>query len=148
MPFQLALSTVVLEKRERGGDIPQGSPHRFFASKAFRPCVLGWAALAIAVLLWGYGYKLSLYHQDKHSSQIPVAKLWIEHRDSVVSAASELHAQTIIPTISVPALASIPQNLLQEERPISRLAIRYAGIAALGSLIPLRSPPPSPLLLT
>jgi hypothetical protein len=46
----------------------------------FRPCTLAFFGLAIAITLWGYGYKLSLYLHLPDSEQIPVAKMWIEHR--------------------------------------------------------------------
>ena len=48
----------------------------------FRPCTLGFIALALAVVVWGYGYKLSLYFTTPNSQdEIPAAKLWIEHRN-------------------------------------------------------------------
>jgi hypothetical protein len=46
------------------------------------PLALGLLGLALAVTLWGYGYKLSLYGalRDHSVPRVPVAKLWIEHR--------------------------------------------------------------------
>lgn len=44
--------------------------------------MLGFIALALAVVVWGYGYKLSLYFTAPDSQdEIPAAKLWIEHRN-------------------------------------------------------------------
>jgi hypothetical protein len=50
-----------------------------------RPRLLAAAliGLAVAVTLWGLGYKLSLYHFGASSaSPTPLAKLWIEPRNS------------------------------------------------------------------
>lgn len=48
-----------------------------------RPCSLGLIALAVAVFLWGFGYKLSLYHVHPNPfSHISQAKLWIEPRNA------------------------------------------------------------------
>lgn len=61
-----------------------GEAVRGFArwKKTFKPCTLGFFALALAVVVWGYGYKLSLYFTTPDSQdQIPAAKLWIEHRN-------------------------------------------------------------------
>ena len=60
-----------------GGD-PVGSQGTW--QQFFRPCTLAFFALAFAVTLWGFGYKLSLYLHLPDSEQIPVAKMWIEHR--------------------------------------------------------------------
>lgn len=50
--------------------------------RIFKPCTLGFIALALAVVVWGYGYKLSLYYTAPNSQdEIPAAKLWIEHRN-------------------------------------------------------------------
>jgi hypothetical protein len=44
---------------------------------ALRPCVFGFTALALAVVFWGFSYKLSLYHPTRISRSNP-AKIWIE----------------------------------------------------------------------
>lgn len=47
----------------------------------FRPLTLGLIALAAAVTLWGFAYKISLYSNSSDPlPQLPVAKIWIEHR--------------------------------------------------------------------
>ena len=44
----------------------------------FRPVSILLIGLALAVFLWGLGYKLSLYHPHRnHPGQTSVAKLWI-----------------------------------------------------------------------
>jgi hypothetical protein len=55
-----------------------------------RPFSLGLIALAIAVFLWGLGYKLSLYHsQQNHEAGASVAKLWVDPRPDLIHAKSE-----------------------------------------------------------
>jgi hypothetical protein len=52
-----------------------------------RPCAPGLFALAVAVFLWGLGYKLSLYHH--HAAPVGrtvVAKLWTDPRGVLVSS--------------------------------------------------------------
>lgn len=51
--------------------------------------------LAIAVTLWGFGYKLSLYYpQSDPASRSLVAKLWVEQRQISITTASRLEKKT------------------------------------------------------
>ena len=46
-----------------------------------RPLTLGLLGLALAVVLWGLEYKVSLYHpRPNHSARVNVAKLWVGPR--------------------------------------------------------------------
>jgi hypothetical protein len=114
----------------------------------FRPSVLGFAALAIAVALWGAGYKLSLYqHLNDRAKCLPVAKLWIEHRDTVGITVSKLRAAAPI----LPSLALLPVAK-EETRYATRAdvflpALEVRGASTSGSLVPLRAPPFSRFLL-
>lgn len=46
-----------------------------------RPLTLGLLSLALAVVLWGLEYKVSLYHAHaNHSARLGVAKLWVGPR--------------------------------------------------------------------
>jgi hypothetical protein len=114
----------------------------------FRPCALGFTALALAVALWGYGYKLSLYiYGSDHASHMPVAKLWIEHRNGAVAAVSKLRAKAQTTPVFL-ALPIPPPQWLRVECQVGSLQRAEAHRAATsGSPIPLRSPPPSNLLL-
>ena len=48
-----------------------------------RPLSLGLTGLALALILWGLAYRLSLYHpHQNHHARIAVAKLWIAPRES------------------------------------------------------------------
>jgi len=132
--------------------VPSMRAQRLGFSPAWRqvsgPCALGIVGLAIAVILWGYGYKLSLYHRNAApSARIPVAKLWIGPRSASVAATSRIkelshpvsgskafvvHIQWL-PSLSR-AVASVPQ--LTEYR-----------VAFCELQIPSRAPPPFRFLL-
>jgi hypothetical protein len=119
-----------------------------FQFRPFGHCVPGFVALALAVALWGFGYKISLYRHYDRASQMPVAKLWIQHRDAT-AAISELGADIddIVP-IALPLSVAAPQAA-REERGVSGLeSLEAKGAATPSSLIPFRSPPTSPSLLT
>jgi len=108
----------------------------------FRPCALGLIGLAIAVALWGFSYKLSLYHRDTGpSSRISVAKLWIESRNSSVAAAS-LKAQSHVLRIS----QVLPAPIQRLPRSAGTVACIFPEcrhtVAYFDFLIPFRSPPP------
>ena len=111
--------------------------------RQFGPHALGLIALAITVALWGYGYKLSLYHRHTAPSQrVLVAKLWIEPRGASVAAASGFEAKShLIPDAQALSVAS--QEL------VSCISVfvfipssTSRGIAYFDFLIPFRSPPP------
>ncbi len=108
----------------------------------FRPCALGFIGLAIAVALWGFSYKLSLYRQHSGaSSPISVAKLWIESRNASVVAGSGVTVQSHLLRISqvLPAAAQrFPRSACGVDciLPECRHTVAYFDF-----LIPFRSPP-------
>lgn len=105
-----------------------------------RPCVLGFAALALAITLWGFGYKLSLY-QPKAMTRCLTAKFWDKHQSVEVprSAVSRPVADTVDagPHVFVPPDASLRRATFDEgaRRCDSLLAALFAYRR------PLRSPP-------
>ena len=107
-----------------------------------RPCALGIVGLAVAVFLWGYGYKLSLYHcHSGSSSHTPVAKLWIEPRSAPIAAASSLKAKSHFVAGSQAAVATI-QRLPRMCRAVAfilPLCERHTVLFDL--LVPSRAPP-------
>jgi len=53
----------------------------------FTPFTISLLGLAIAVALWGYGYKLSLYHRHPDRTTVnAVAKLWIKDRSQAATS--------------------------------------------------------------
>jgi hypothetical protein len=107
------------------------------------PCTLGIVGLAIAVVLWGYGYKLSLYYRDAASSaRIPVAKLWIESRSASVAATSSLKASSHLAHRSL-ALSVRIQRFPGLSRIVACIPLlSERRVAFFDLLIPSRAPPP------
>lgn len=63
----------------------------------FRPCVLAFLALAIAVGGNGYGYKLAQYFHHSEVSKASATKMWVDHRDdsSITIAHQQMRPQRI-----------------------------------------------------
>ncbi|MGA7242922.1 MAG: hypothetical protein WBX19_07055 [Terracidiphilus sp.] len=59
----------------------------------FRPYVLAFLALAIAVGGNGYGYKLAQYLQHSEASKASATRMWVDHRDDSSSATSQQHTR-------------------------------------------------------
>jgi hypothetical protein len=116
--------------------------HRPIWRLLLRPFSLGLIALAIAVFLWGLGYKLSLYHsQQNHEARTSVAKLWVDPRPDLIHAKRELSSERA---------TSAPQSFLSLSGPPAP-RIQAAAFAAVmpavdrrlrALLSALRSPPP------
>lgn len=113
----------------------------------FRPCFIAFCALAI--FLWGFGYKLSLYQvENLEHAPSSVAKLWIEHR-----TASDILAATRTRTPHrIPAAQLLPapphEALIPQLAPAPARTFRPIGLVLLfRAFIPLRSPPLTGLCL-
>jgi hypothetical protein len=108
----------------------------------FRPCALGLIGLAIYVVLWSVGYKLSFYNQHAaSSSQIPVVKMWLETRHAPITAIFRLRRTSHLipgsqalyaPNQQCPRLNRSIASVL----PVSRRRIPYFYFS-----IPFRAPP-------
>jgi hypothetical protein len=109
--------------------------------RLFRPSALGTLGLTLAVVLWGYNYKLSLYRSHRDSaSRILVAKLWVDQRHAAAPANAERHP---LPNAIEPAPLP-PFRRIH----VGALLIRPARVGCTAghrSLLPLRSPPFSSL---
>lgn len=108
-----------------------------------RPCALGFAGLALSVILWGLGYKLSLYHlHPDPASRTPVAKLWISPRPAgcVPAARAEAHripvAHALVTHSAFPARLAFSGLLPDLAAPL---------LFSSGTSLPSRSPPPQSL---
>jgi hypothetical protein len=108
-----------------------------------RPCAFGIVGLAIAVFLWGYGYKLSLYHRhSESSSQVSVAKMWIGPRSASVVAASRSGAQLHRIAGSLAFTVPIQHRLWLSRTIFCIFPVSTRSFASLDFLIPSRAPPP------
>jgi hypothetical protein len=119
---------------------PSGAWHR-----VFNLSVLGFLGLAISVFLWGYNYKLSLYHlHSETTSQGQVAKLWVEQRNAARAAAPgagiKAHRVSASPLL-LPC--ELRYDLWRGSDARIILATHRRCDVRFGSLLPLRSPPSS-----
>lgn len=108
----------------------------------FRPCALGIIGLAIAVALWGAGYKTSLYHRHATPPPVPVTRLWIESRHASLTVVSRFKAAPhLVPDPQ--ALSILIQRLPRLSSAVaSILPVCVRGTAYFDFQIPSRSPPP------
>jgi hypothetical protein len=106
-------------------------------------CALGIIGLAIAVVLWGYGYRISLYHREgAPSARIPVAKLWIEPHSASVEAASRLKSISHLAPGSQAFSESIQRLPGLNSAVASTLPLCERRVAFFDLPIPSRAPPP------
>lgn len=106
---------------------------------AFRPCQLGLLGLAIAVFLWGFGYKLSLYHKTQSNGS--VVKMWVEHRNTTEVLDSSFNSGfSRIPILQALSIA-IHLQLADQSSIICTEHIARRNIQYFDYLIPFRSPP-------
>ena len=107
----------------------------------FRPCVLAFLALAVAVGGWGYGYKLSQYLTHSDLSRASSTRLWVEHRDDGSEVrAHQQHSPDKLQCsqfsgISSPRVPHLSRELVFAEPTESRI------LTFVSPLHPLRAPP-------
>jgi len=109
--------------------------------RRFSPCAIGIVGLALAVVLWGTGYRLSLYHHHATSSVIPVAKLWIESRNASMATASRLKTKSHLIPCSQVFSAPIQRLPLYSRTLVCILCVCPRDVAYFSFLVPFRSPP-------
>lgn len=107
----------------------------------YRPHFLGFSGLALAVALWGFGYKLSLYHPHPAPAQRTiVAKLWTEPPNASIVAAQRHRNQSN--TLAGPqALCTSIQYSHLDRAPVSAFTSKGRGVQSSSFPAPLRSPP-------
>jgi hypothetical protein len=112
-----------------------------FWKQVFKPSALGLGGLVIAVALWGFGYKLSLYHRHPTPvQQATVAKLWIEQNASL-AAVQRLRNQSHL-VASPQALCSTFSWFPRVDRVSTRIVpVQGGGIPSVKLPVSLRSPP-------
>jgi hypothetical protein len=115
----------------------QNSPWRQIS----RPCAFGIVGLALAVFLWGYGYKLSLYHRHATPSSVPVARMWIEPRSASVAAASRLKANLHFVSRAQAVSVAIQQPPSKCRTVAFILPLRERHAVSFDLLVPSRAPP-------
>ena len=102
------------------------------------PSALGCLGLALAIVLWGYGYRLSVYqpHRDAASRTL-AAKLWVDQRHSACAASGQQQH----PPSEAPEPSPLHSFHLVCVCALIVLPTRVRCARSSKSLLPLRSPP-------
>ena len=107
----------------------------------FRPYVLAFLALAIAVGGNGYGYKLAQYFHHSEVAKASATRMWVDHRDD--SSITVAHQHTRPQRISALELFLVfaPQvpRLSRDHAVTTPAPARVAAV--ISSHIPFRAPP-------
>ena len=83
MPFEYAISIEQLACQTDGKAASSSKIQSLGLMKVSKAWAFGLMALALAVALWGFGYKLSRFNLDSGVSwRTSFAKLWDKHSDS------------------------------------------------------------------
>lgn len=98
--------------------------------------------LAVSVFLWGFGYKLSLYHPGPHSAYSSnVAKLWIDSKSSHVEQTPR-HVAT--PQGELAAFtASYAVQITYTSHRIALVPVTSTPVNGIPRQLPSRAPPTS-----
>lgn len=114
-------------------------------SRFLRPSVLGCFGLALAIVVWGYNYRLSLYHPHRDTaSRTLAAKLWVDQRQAAVEVVAHLGARTQQHASSdAPDLSPLHPFDLTCVCALVAVPTRIRRTRCAKSLLPPRSPPSS-----
>jgi len=107
----------------------------------FRPYVLAFLALAVAVGGGSYGYKLTQYLQHSEVLRASYSRVWVDHRDDSQISTPEHH---VLPD-NLLALELHVSPVPRDSRPTHELVIVESAPSneafIFSALIPLRAPP-------
>jgi hypothetical protein len=113
-----------------------------------QPRSLALLGLAVAIALWGFGYRLSQYQLHPASNaQAAAAKLCIEPRNPSLTAVSVLKASLHVLAVAPAVYPSVQPFHLNDSAPLGSLLESSYRSATFDFLIPFRSPPPQRFLL-
>lgn len=121
---------------------------KFSRTRVKKPCAIGLIALAIAVALWGFGYKISLYRPYLSPvSRASVAKLWVERRGP--STTPGIHLAPRLRTTAdsqTPLLFACLKLTRTESFELFTCSSDARVSSDIAFLLPARSPPAKPSL--
>ena len=106
----------------------------------FRPYFLEFSGLALAVALWGFGYKLSRYRHPAPAQRAIVAKLWVEPPNASILAVQKLKDQSNFTAYLQLLHSSIEQPSLDNVY-VYVGPVKVGGLQAFDFPAQLRSPP-------
>lgn len=114
--------------------------------QTFRPCRLGLLALAFAVALWGYGYKMSRFEFRNDSGvRFPIARFLVEHRSGNVGGPTlrlKRQLRTQLDTEKDALVAGLQFSSPVLSYKAARVIAPARALPFFDSALPLRSPPP------
>jgi len=121
--------------------IVHGSKVDIAVRQFFRPYVLAFLALAIAVGGNGYGYKLAQYFHHSEVSKASATRMWVDHRDdsSITVSHQQTHPQRISAFELFLVFAPQVPRLTRDHALTTPAPARAAFI--ISSHIPFRAPP-------
>lgn len=111
--------------------------------RLFKPTRFELCGLMIAVMLWGFGSKLSAYFRHSTDAQrITVAKLWVDP-DASLAAAKKLHLKSQLVTAPQALSSSVSWLPRLDRAAVCFIPTQTRGIPSLHSPTLPRSPPPA-----
>lgn len=109
----------------------------------FKPNAPALIGLAIAIAMWGFGYRLSSYQLNPTTTgRAAAAKMCVEPRNASLVAVFRVKNNAHLISSSPALTASIPQLHRIDVGIACALPKRTRRRASFGFLIPFRSPPP------
>lgn len=112
------------------------------------PCVLGLAAMTLAVVLWGFGYRLSQYrHHPSLPSRVTLAKLWVKPRSESLAVSPIVKVRSHLASSS----QALPVRCIASPGGSAATIFPNAHVPEFETtsyLIPPRSPPTQRFLLS
>jgi hypothetical protein len=121
--------------------VARGSKVDVAVRQFFRPYVLAFVALAVAVGGGSYGYKLTQYLQHSEVSRASYSRVWVDHRDDSKISPPEHHVLPDNLLALEPLIGPVPRDA----RPSRELVLVESSPSneafIFSALIPLRSPP-------
>lgn len=115
--------------------------------RGFLPQAFVLAGLAIAIVCWGFGYRLSAYQlYPTSTAQTAAAKLCVEPRNSALAAASQLGAIRHFAEIEADSPSKLDTLSRVVSGPVHLGSPDPYRSATFDFLIPFRSPPPQRFL--
>ena len=120
---------------------PEGQKSRL--AQGFRPCAIGLLSLAVLVVLWGTGSKLSLYHHNHNASKTSfIGKMWLEPRAvNLVPAIHRLRSHSGSHDETGNPRRSAQHAPLIHSAAVPIFSLFTSSFASFAFLLPFRSPP-------
>lgn len=138
--FPIATETHEAQLERSRSVVVKGLVVKLAIRQLFRPYVLAFLALAVAVGGWSYGYKLSQYLHHSAVSRASATRMWVEHRDDSTLVPVPHRQPQQSPDSTLAALSTPLLPRLSRDHAVTTPAPMRAAFI-LTALIPFRAPP-------